>query len=76
MNALAACKVVLRGLPDTAEPVLPLGFGRIDEPDRSGDRSRRIAALADAAASRDPQLRELAACIRAVVLGPVLTVPL
>ncbi|WP_223839766.1 hypothetical protein [Saccharopolyspora pogona] len=67
MNALAACKAVLRGLPDTADSLLSRGFERIDETDRGGDRSRRIAALADAAASRDPQLRELAGGIRTLV---------
>lgn len=44
MNALGACKAVLRGRPETADGLLPRGFHRIGEPDPTGGWAHRIAA--------------------------------
>ncbi|MEV0056449.1 hypothetical protein AB0H34_38930 [Saccharopolyspora shandongensis] len=48
MNAIGACKAVLRGRPETAEGLLSRGFHRIGEPDPADGWASRIAALVDA----------------------------
>ncbi|MCI2418884.1 nucleotidyltransferase domain-containing protein [Saccharopolyspora sp. K220] len=67
MNALGACKAVLRGLPDTADGLLSRGFQRIDEPDPGGGWEHRIAALVAAATRRDAGLGPLGAELSALL---------
>ncbi|MEV5543153.1 hypothetical protein AB0L13_40660 [Saccharopolyspora shandongensis] len=67
MNAIGACKAVLRGRPETAEGLLSRGFHRIGEPDPADGWASRIAALVDAAAAREPRLHELASDVHVLL---------
>ncbi|MDA3644706.1 hypothetical protein LZ318_24045 [Saccharopolyspora indica] len=59
MNAIGACKEVLRGRGEVADGLLSRGFQRIGEPDPGGGWRIRIVGLARAAADREPGLAGL-----------------
>ncbi|KAA5836438.1 hypothetical protein F1721_08490 [Saccharopolyspora hirsuta] len=59
MNAIGACKSVLRGQFENADGLLSRGFQRIGAPDPGGDWHDRFAELVRAVAERDPGLTEL-----------------
>lgn len=66
-NATAAIKAVARGKPDTARGLLNRGFARITEPaEATGAWTADITHLAEAAAAREPRLRDLAGQITAL----------
>lgn len=67
MNAVAAVKAIRRDKPGTADELLARGFSRIGSTDPGGAFATRIRGLANAAADQQPDLRELAADIDALV---------
>ncbi|MER5388320.1 hypothetical protein [Saccharopolyspora sp. NPDC002686] len=59
MNAIGACKEVMRGHDPVADGLLSRGFQRINAPDPGGDWPDRIIALARAVSTQTPELTDL-----------------
>lgn len=67
-NAIAATKAAARGQADTADGLLHRGFERVGrDPEHTDDRADAITSLADACATQESSLTEMAAEVHQVV---------